>query len=376
MNPPISSAYSPVYIPFLNPNEIEGVLVSLIIKNGQYVNTGEILAVIETTKSTGEILAEREGYVVGLEISEGQQAKAGDVLCYLASSPEIQPGKQLATGSDSSKEPPIPEGLRITHPALTLARERGLNLSIFPKGQLITETQVRDLLPRGNLSFLDTGIIPESFTPGDVIVYGGGGHGKSVIELVRAARLYQVAGVIDDSLPQGSKILDVPVLGGEDMLKELYRRGALLAINAVGGIGNLTPRLKVFKALESAGFKCPEITHPRALIEDSARLSDGVQVFAHAYIGSSSQVGYGAILNTGVIVSHDCILGDYTNLSPGAILAGAVHIGSRTLVGMGVTINLEVNVGDDVRIGNGATVKADVPAGSIVRAGSTWPVPA
>ncbi len=53
-------------------------------------------------------------------------------------------------------------------------------------------------------------------------------------------------------------------------------------------------------------------------------------------------LGFGAIVNTGAIVSHDCILGDYVNLSPGAILAGEVSVGSAALVGMGVTVNLRV----------------------------------
>jgi acetyltransferase-like isoleucine patch superfamily enzyme len=73
------------------------------------------------------------------------------------------------------------------------------------------------------------------------------------------------------------------------------------------------------------------------------------------------------------VISHDCEIGDYANISPGALLAGDVTIGERTLIGMGVTINLGVTIGAGVRIGNGATVKEDVPTGYIVRAGSIWP---
>ncbi len=79
------------------------------------------------------------------------------------------------------------------------------------------------------------------------------------------------------------------------------------------------------------------------------------------------------IINTGAIVSHDCVLGDYTNLSPGAILAGTVQVGSGVLIGMGATINLEARIGAGARIGNGATVKSDVPEMGVVRAGTVWP---
>ena len=84
-------------------------------------------------------------------------------------------------------------------------------------------------------------------------------------------------------------------------------------------------------------------------------------------------VGFGCIVNTGAILSHDCVLGDYVNISPGAILAGAVQVDERSLIGMGATINLGVKIGSGVRVGNSAVVKADVPQNSIVRAGAIWP---
>jgi acetyltransferase EpsM len=182
-----------------------------------------------------------------------------------------------------------------------------------------------------------------------------------------------LVGVIDDGLTRGEAILGVPVLGGNQMLTELHEAGTRLAINAVGGIGDVRVRVRVFQRLAQAGFACPAVVHPTAHIEASASLNPGVQVFAHAYVGSDSRVGYGAIVNTGAILSHDCQLGEYTNISPGAILAGEVQIGAGSLIGMGATINLRVRVGAGARIGNGATVKSDVPERGVVRAGTIWP---
>jgi UDP-3-O-[3-hydroxymyristoyl] glucosamine N-acyltransferase len=56
-------------------------------------------------------------------------------------------------------------------------------------------------------------------------------------------------------------------------------------------------------------FYCPTVIHTTAFIEDSATLGDGIQVFPLAYVGIRVQVGYGCIINTGAIVSHDCIPG-------------------------------------------------------------------
>jgi acetyltransferase EpsM len=91
-------------------------------------------------------------------------------------------------------------------------------------------------------------------------------------------------------------------------------------------------------------------------------------------VGSEARVRFGSIVNTGSIVSHDCVLADYTNVSPGAMLAGEVSTGRGVLIGMGATVNLRVKIGAGARVGNGATVKADVPENGVVRAGTIWPI--
>jgi sugar O-acyltransferase (sialic acid O-acetyltransferase NeuD family) len=209
--------------------------------------------------------------------------------------------------------------------------------------------------------------------PAALLIYGGGGHAKSLIDLVRLAGLYRIHGILDDGIPAGTRILDIPVLGGGELLPALRREGIGKAVNAVGGIGSITPRLAVYEKLATAGFECVTVVHPRAFIEPTAHVDAGCQVFFNAYVGSEVRVGFGSIINTAVIISHDCRLGDYVNISPGAILAGAVTVEERALVGMGATINLGVRIGAGARVGNSAVVKADVPENGIVRAGATWP---
>jgi sugar O-acyltransferase (sialic acid O-acetyltransferase NeuD family) len=299
-------------------------------------------------------------------------------LCYLADSLEDVTREYAKIGEANepaaaavSQARELPAGLRITAPALALARSRGIDLGRLPVGPLVTESMLRALLEGSAQSAFAA---PASaFNPQAILVYGGGGHGKSLIDLLRSLGTYKLVGVVDDGLSKGEMVMDLPVLGGGEVLPELYERGVRLAVNAVGGIGDVSVRMKVFQKLAQAGFACPAVAHPSAVVEPSATLSPGVQVFPHAYVGSEVRLGYGAIVNTGAIVSHDCVLGDYVNISPGAILAGAVQIGSGALIGMGVTINLAVQVGAGARIGNGATVKSDVPEKGLVRAGTIWP---
>jgi sugar O-acyltransferase (sialic acid O-acetyltransferase NeuD family) len=361
----------PILIPLLNPNEPEALLAALHVAEGQQVAPGDLICTLETTKSAADLPAEAGGYVVGLRFQQGQTVPAGAVLGYLAEDPAWQPPQLPPAPAQAGTSAELPAGLRITQPALALARQLGLDLARLPVGPLVTEQAVRQAAGAAAAPALSP---PQSaFDPTAILVYGGGGHGKTLVDLLRALGAYRMVGIIDDGLPPGQMIMGLEVLGGAEALPELHARGVRLAVNAVGGIGSLAVRLKVFHKLAQAGFACPAVIHPRAWVEPSAALAAGVQVFAHAYVGSQAQVGYGAIINTGAIVSHDCVVGDSANLSPGAILAGEVHVGAGALIGMGATVNLQAHIGPAARIGNGATVKTDVPENGIVRAGATWP---
>lgn len=357
-----------VTIPLLNPNEDEARLVAMHAKAGQKIKAGAPLATLETTKSTFELTAEKNGYLIGVTTKPGESIKAGATLGYIADSKDWKP----PNAKREAKTAGIPDGLRITQPALLLAQKENLDLKTLPIGPIITEQQIRAAIAKEK----KTEPLPIPATAREanaVIVYGGGGHGKAVIDLLRAVGGYIVVGVIDDGRQPGDWVLDIPVIGGETLLPEVKAAGCRFAVNAVGGIGAMSSRIQVFEKLDQAGFSYPSLVHPSAVVEPSVKPGPGAQIFPHAYVGSSASLGQGCIVNTGAIVSHDCVLADYVNLAPGAILAGSVRVGKGTLIGMGVTVNLNVRVGAGARIGNGATVKADVPDGVIVRAGAIWP---
>lgn len=375
----MSDLSKPILFPLINPNEPEMTLVSIAVQSGDRVQAGQVLAVVETTKATAEITAERDGYIFLVHYRAGVMVRSGELFGYLSQQAQFDLAEIRERAQTLEKDEAVQAlvnrgeitALRITEPARRLAKEMGIDLSRLPKGEWITEERLRRWIEEEYLHS-EQPLLGE-VDPSGVLIFGGGGHGKSLIELIRAGGHYSVAGVIDDYKPRGSQVLGVPVLGGSQDLPWLFRRGYRLMVNAVGGIGDIAQRIAVFEKGKAAGFSFPKLVHPTAFIEESAQVAEGDQVFPHAYVGSDARLGFGVIVNTAAVVSHDCQLGDYVNLSPGAILAGEVSVGEATLIGMGVTVNLRVKIGAYCRIGNGATVKQDVPDHTIVRAGGIWP---
>jgi len=357
---------SEVLVPLLNANEPEARLVGIHVKDGQAVEKGSALFTLETTKAAAEVEAPESGFIRILA-REGDILVVGDKLAVINETADEpldfalpEKSKQLASPTSES---------RITKPARELAERLGIDLAALPSDHLVTESVIREVASRVSLP----APVLEGFDPGkSILIYGGGGHAKSVMEMVMAMGGYQIAGIVDDGIPPGMQVLGFPVLGTGDILPELAGQGLRLAANGVGGILDIRIRVKIFELLESSGFSFPVLRHPSAIIEPSAMLGEGAQLFANAYIGSSAVLHPRCMVNTSAVVSHDCEIGAYSHIAPGALLAGLVHVGERTLVGMGVTTAIGVRIGSSVRIGNGAIILADVPDRTIIQVGRVW----
>lgn len=364
---------TPVLVPLLNANEPEARLVEIHAKDGQPVQKGDLLFTIETTKAASDVEAPRSGFA-RLTASEGDMLSVGAVLAYITDTAD-EPLEAVLSNlgsnplSASSEGPALkaaPAGSRMTKPARALAESLGLDLSSLPTDRLVTESFIRQIAKSPNLSITQP---PNA----QILLYGAGGHAKALLEMIRAVGAFRLAGIVDDNPAlAGASVLGVPVLGTRDALPGLLERGVFLAANGVGGIINIEIRVRLFDLLAGYGFVFPILRHPRATVEPSAQLADGVQVFANAYIGSSSVLHEKCMVNTGAIVSHDCEIGRYAHIAPGCLLAGHVHVGERALVGMGVTTIIGLKIGDGARVGNGAVLLADVPARQVVPAGKVW----
>ncbi|HEY44463.1 MAG TPA: hypothetical protein G4O11_10835, partial [Anaerolineae bacterium] len=228
-----------VLVPLLNPNEPEARLSELLVANGQQVKQGGILCTLETTKSTAELSAQKEGYVIGLQATIGDMLRAGNRLCWLADEADWQPPEPEQISAPSI-EGGLPKGLRITEPALTLAQQADLDFSSLPIGPLITKKIIREVMIRE--SDMAPKLPDGPFNPQAMIIYGGGGHGKSLIDLVHALGTFQLVGLIDDGLEVGTEVMDLTVFGSGRLLSTLAERGLRLAVNAVGGVGDIGSR--------------------------------------------------------------------------------------------------------------------------------------
>jgi sugar O-acyltransferase (sialic acid O-acetyltransferase NeuD family) len=352
-----------VLVPLVNANEPEAKLIEIHVNDGQLVKQGDLLFSLETTKATAEIESPVSGFIYLMSV-ENNNYLVGDVLAVISEEKIIVRNKKFGTNLKDKKN-----DLRITEPARNLATRLGLDFKKLPKDRLITEDLIIELAGSNDVDLPESLIINSEK---NLIVYGAGGHAKTIIDMVSEINQYEIIGLIDDHIPVGFKVMGIPVLGSFLVLNALKEKGIVYAANGVGGISDLSSREKVFEILEKFNFTIPRLIHPRAYIEKSSTMGTCVQVFANAYIGSGAKLDSYCMINTGAVISHDCVIGSHTHIAPGALLAGQIEVGERTLVGMGVKTAIGIKIGNNVRVGNGAILNADVPSSSIIPSGKVW----
>ena len=88
---------TPIKMPALSPTMEEGTLAKWLVKEGDTVSAGDIMAEIETDKATMEFEAVDEGTIAKIEVAEGTEGvKVGTVIALLAGEGEDAGGTASA----------------------------------------------------------------------------------------------------------------------------------------------------------------------------------------------------------------------------------------------------------------------------------------
>ena len=155
-----------IKMPALSPTMEEGTLAKWLVKEGDNVKSGDILAEIETDKATMEFEAIDEGTIGSIAVAEGtDNVKVGTVIATILeegeSASDAKPTETRSgdaanaapkeTPSDD-KAPPVPEGASPakaesgTQQLVASAEKVGISDPAIPEGTEMVKTTVREAL--------------------------------------------------------------------------------------------------------------------------------------------------------------------------------------------------------------------------------------
>lgn len=177
----------------------------------------------------------------------------------------------------------------------------------------------------------------------DLLIYGCGGHARSVIDILVCDKPDISIRIIDAHAKLNEIIAGFPVFReGNDAdqfflaIGDNYKRAAALKTKSEQNL------IRIISGKSHIG-KC-------------ATVSRGVFVGNFVHIGPDAVIGLNSIINTGAIVEHEVQIGAHCHIGPNASISGRSRIGDFVFVGVGSSIVDSISICSNVVIGAGSVV--------------------
>jgi sugar O-acyltransferase (sialic acid O-acetyltransferase NeuD family) len=190
----------------------------------------------------------------------------------------------------------------------------------------------------------------------DIILIGGGGHCKSVIDVVEQEGKFNIIGIIDKSERVGQSVLNYKIIGNDSDLINLVN-SCENALISVGQIKSPKARIYLFESLLQLGFSLPTIVSPRAYISKHSSIGIGTIIMHDVVISSGVEIGDNCIINTKSIIEHGSNIKNHCHISTNAVINGEVSVGEGSFIGSGSVTKEGIKINNNFFANAGSVVK-------------------
>lgn len=197
----------------------------------------------------------------------------------------------------------------------------------------------------------------------NLVLIGGGGHCKSVIDVAESAG-YTILGILDKPEEVGKKILAYDVIGVDDDIQNYINKAEFII--TVGFIKNPALRIKLYNKVLEAGGKFATLIASTAHVSKYATLGMGTVVMHQAVVNAGATIGVNSIINTFANIEHDAVIGNQCHISTGTMVNGNCKVGERVFIGSQSVLANGIDIGNDTIVGAGTVVVKSIPSNCIV----------
>jgi sugar O-acyltransferase (sialic acid O-acetyltransferase NeuD family) len=193
------------------------------------------------------------------------------------------------------------------------------------------------------------------------IILGFGGNCLDVLEILQLQDI-PCLGFLDDAYV-GEIFSGASVLGSLESARD-YPDARF--VNCIGSTATYRRRPEILARTGLTLDRFGTVIHPTASVSASAEIGPGTVLFQHVTLAAKCRLGAHVTVLPQSVVSHDCVVEDYSILAGGVILSGAVHVERCCYLGANSAVRSRLRVGEGSLVGMGSNVVRDVPSGQIV----------
>ena len=191
-----------------------------------------------------------------------------------------------------------------------------------------------------------------------LILIGGGGHCKSVIEVAESAG-YEIKGILDMPDEVGKEVLPGhKVIGTDDEIPQYVEECDFVI--TIGFIKNPALRIKLYNKVKAAGGRLATIIASTAHVSKYAELGEGTVIMHHAFVNAGAKIGDNCIINTFVNIEHDAEVGNQCHISTGTMVNGECKIGESCFIGSQSVCANCIEIASDIIVGAGSVVRKSI----------------
>jgi len=184
-----------------------------------------------------------------------------------------------------------------------------------------------------------------------ILLIGGGGHCKSVIDVIEQEDKYQIAGIVDKKELIGTDVLGHKVIACDDDLEKLFQEYKY-AIVTVGQIRSSSLRVKLFNKLKEIGYILPVVISPLAYVSQHSSIGEGTVIMHNALVNASVKIGENCIINTKALIEHDSTIEDNCHISTASVINGGVTLKEHTFFGSNATSKEYIEINKFIKAGS------------------------
>ena len=194
----------------------------------------------------------------------------------------------------------------------------------------------------------------------NVVLIGGGGHGRSVLEVLRECG-FKVRGYVDAH--------QVPITQltwlGEDLSVVTPTKSDSFQLYFPGAGDNWRRQSDVEQASLLKLRLCAPAISPRSNTAQGVEVGLGSVIMPGATVRTGSKIGVACIVNSGAVVDHDSLIEDYAHIGPGVTVAGGVKVREGAFLGAGSTVIPNLEIGTRSVLGAGSVAIHDLDPNAI-----------
>ena len=330
----------------IDVNDTHAVVSELKFSNGDTVQSGDLVAMAETTKAVEEIRAPENG-VIWYVIEEGDKIAFGEPLYILAENQSelLKVQEQLEhSPHPSEREEEPPSTLKATKKALAKAKELGIDLHQLPTDHAITS---QDVLAFASHQTPQNHQTVFQYDRERVIVIGGGKGSHVVCDILLDDHDKTVVGIVDDHVKKYDFFYFPVVFDNVHQFPHDFDRNAYdtVIISIGANAASMEFRHSLFLKYQTEGLQFTNAIASSAEIRRSISIGVGNVIGSGVYVGTRTRIGNNNLVSYGTMIGHHNQVGDSNLFAPGVHTSGSVEIGNRCLFGASVNVINRCKIG-------------------------------